>query len=47
MLWNVVLIIVLVIDTLYDLVQHDKAFRKVLLAEESRLFEFRAIGGQV
>ncbi|KAL8101699.1 hypothetical protein AgCh_033550 [Apium graveolens] len=27
--------------------QHDRAFKKVLLAEESRLFEFRAIGGQV
>ncbi|XAR70581.1 hypothetical protein NMG60_11027484 [Bertholletia excelsa] len=27
--------------------QHDQSFMKVLLAEESRLFEFRAIGGQV
>ncbi|KAJ0048722.1 hypothetical protein Pint_15724 [Pistacia integerrima] len=27
--------------------QHDHSFVKVLLAEETRLFEFRAIGGQV
>ncbi|KAK9266873.1 hypothetical protein L1049_027132 [Liquidambar formosana] len=27
--------------------QHHQSFMKVLLAEESRLFEFRAIGGQV
>lgn len=27
--------------------QHDRSFMKILLAEEMRLFEFRAIGGQV
>ncbi|KAA8522113.1 hypothetical protein F0562_012573 [Nyssa sinensis] len=27
--------------------QHDQSFMKVLLADESRLFEFRAIGGRV